>query len=160
MPASANISGQTKANPASRNKIAVDRLTKCVVGDSCITVCNHTGILSSGVVPPESNNIGITTGMANKPNCGIEHAKVVKNTASEVLANKYNPVTSKYNNIEPANGTPRAFFTINSKDSQVQNTTTSRLVQTFASIISNAVSGSTSKCAPVNKSPTTVKPSS
>lgn len=149
MAVNANISDHTKAKPASLNKMAVDKLTKWVVGDSCISHCSHTGILSSGVVPPDNNNIGISTGMVNKPNCGIERAKVVKNTASEVLANKYKLVTDKYNSIEPAKGMPKAFFTTSSNDSQVQTTTTNKLVHTLASIISSAVNGSTSKCSKV-----------
>ena len=75
MAVSASNSGQTTLSPASRNRIAALRLTKCVDGEPCMTHCSQCGMLSSGVLPPDSSSIGMITGIASKPNCGVERAR-------------------------------------------------------------------------------------
>ena len=47
--------------------------------------------------------------------------------------------------MDPASGTPSAALTITSSESQVHTTTTSALLPIFASMISSAVNGKTSK---------------
>ncbi|MCY1458365.1 hypothetical protein D9M71_757410 [compost metagenome] len=102
-------------------------------------------MLSSGVLPPESNSIGMITGMASRPNCGVERARVARKIPSAVLANRYSAVTARNNPSDPASGTPSAPLTITSSDTQVHSTTTRALLPIFASMISRAVSGSTSR---------------
>ncbi|MNV81107.1 hypothetical protein D3C71_1747510 [compost metagenome] len=53
-----------------------------------MTHCSHCGMLSSGVLPPESNSIGMITGIASRPNCGVERARVARKMPSAVLANR------------------------------------------------------------------------
>ena len=84
---SASNSGQISSKLAWRNRIACDRLTKCVEGETCIAHCSQVGMLSSGVLPPDSSSIGMITGMLSKPNCGIERASVARKIPSAVLAN-------------------------------------------------------------------------
>ena len=141
----ASSSGQISSRLAWRNRIAWDRLTKWVEGDTCITHCSQVGMLSSGVVPPESSSIGIITGMLSRPNCGIERARVARKIPSAVLANRYSAVTARNSGCGPASGTPIKPLTTNSSDTQVQSTTTRALLRIFASMISSAVSGSTSR---------------
>ena len=88
MASSATKSGHTTSTAAPRNNMAVLKLTKWVDGEHCITHCSHSGMLSSGVLPPDNRSIGMTTGIASKPNCGVERASVARNIPSAVLANR------------------------------------------------------------------------
>ena len=88
MPVRAAMSGQITLTPASRNRIEVDSVTKWVEGENCIRFCSQTGMLSSGVVPPESISIGMITGIASRPNCGIERASVARKIPMAVQANR------------------------------------------------------------------------
>ncbi|MCY1450686.1 hypothetical protein D9M71_675120 [compost metagenome] len=102
-------------------------------------------MLSSGVLPPDSKSMGMITGIASKPNCGVERARVARKIPSAVLANRYSAVTARNKPSDPANGTPSAPLTTTSSDTQVHSTTTRALLPIFASMISSAVSGSTSR---------------
>ncbi|MNN96495.1 hypothetical protein D3C81_2154950 [compost metagenome] len=53
-----------------------------------MTHCSHCGMLSNGVLPPDSSNIGMITGIASKPNCGVERASVARKIPNAVLANR------------------------------------------------------------------------
>ena len=64
------------------------KITKCVVGENCMIFCRASGILSSGVAPPESSSNTRKTDMASGANCGIEVASVAKKIPNEVTANK------------------------------------------------------------------------
>ena len=74
--------------PAPRNKIAGAKITKWVVGESCMIFCKVTGMLSSGVAPPESSSRTKKTDIASGANCGIELASVARKIPSDVTANR------------------------------------------------------------------------
>ena len=63
MPAVARKAGQTTSNPAPRYRIAWAKDTKCVEGTTCMMVDSQTGMLSSGVLVPDSMFIGIAISM-------------------------------------------------------------------------------------------------
>ena len=51
--------GQTTSMPAPRYRIDCANDTKCVEGDASITVASHGGMLSKGVLLPDSMFIGM-----------------------------------------------------------------------------------------------------
>jgi hypothetical protein len=53
-PATAAESSHTTSSPAPRNRIAWAKLIKWVVGENGTNFWSHSGMLSSGVVPPDS----------------------------------------------------------------------------------------------------------
>jgi hypothetical protein len=61
--------------------------TKCVEGDACMTVRRKGGMLSSGVLLPESMFIGIATSMYSNPSWGIERATVPRKIPIAVAKN-------------------------------------------------------------------------
>ena len=59
------------------NSTAWEKATKCGVGlIVCMAYCSQTGMLSIGVLLPESNCVTISTGMASRPNWPIVVASV------------------------------------------------------------------------------------
>ena len=50
--------------------------------------CSSTGMLSSGVLPPESRFMMMKTGKASKPNWGIDRTSVASMIPSAVTENR------------------------------------------------------------------------
>ena len=68
---------QTNVRSAPRKSTAWANETKCGVGLIVrITYCSHTGMLSIGVLLPDSNCVTIRTGIAKRPNWPIVVASV------------------------------------------------------------------------------------
>jgi hypothetical protein len=88
MAAVAANSGHTMSKPAPRYRMAWAKLTKCVDGEPYMTVCKNCGMLSSGVLPPESRFMTMNTGKASSANWGMERARVARKMLSEVTANR------------------------------------------------------------------------
>jgi len=80
--------GHTSAKPAPRYRMAAANATKCVDGEIAITVRRNGGMLSSGVLPPDSSIIGIATRMKSRPSCGIERAIVPRKIPIAVAKNR------------------------------------------------------------------------
>ena len=53
-----------------------------------MTVCKSCGMLSSGVLPPESKFMMMNTGKASSANWGMERARVARKMLSEAIANR------------------------------------------------------------------------
>ena len=144
-------SRQTMARPASRKRIAWAKLTKWVEGDDLHHVLQRTrGMLSSGVFPPESRLMMMNSGMASRPNCGIERAMVARKMPMrgdreqvETGAEHEERDRAGDRDAEHASGRPA------SSDSSAATTMTKPLAQTFASMISVGASGMTSRCSTV-----------
>ena len=84
----ARSSFQTAARPASLNRIAWARATKCVDGENIMILCTGTGMLSNGVLLPESRFMTMNSGIACSANCGMERARVARKIPSEVAAKR------------------------------------------------------------------------
>ena len=69
-------------------RIAWATLTKCVDGEPCITICKNCGMLSKGVLPPESKFMMLNRGKARSANWGMERARVARKMLSEAMANR------------------------------------------------------------------------
>ena len=53
-----------------------------------MTICSQVGMLSSGVLPPESRFSGSITSMNSSPSCGIERATVPRKRPTAVAKNR------------------------------------------------------------------------
>ena len=149
IPASARNFGHTTSRPAPRKRIAWLAATKCVVGAASIIVCTNSGILSRGVKPPESSCRGSRISTASNPNCGIDRAKVAMKIPNEVVANRCSADAARKSATEPSIGTRRTPCTTNTKAKAAAISTTRPIDQIFADMISNGVTGITSKCSMV-----------
>ena len=61
-----------EAVASSLTELFAPKTSPPAVKSACITVCSQTGMLSSGVLPPERRFIGNTTNMKISANCGME----------------------------------------------------------------------------------------
>ena len=68
--------------------MAWENATKWVEGTNCISFWRTTGMLSSGVWPPDSRFITMNTGKASRPNCGMERTRVASMMPSAVTENR------------------------------------------------------------------------
>jgi hypothetical protein len=133
----------TTSIPAARNSTAWAKPTKWVVGENIISIRIGSGILSSGVYPPESAIMGKITIIVRRPSWGIDRAIVAKNIPIEVVEKRYKTVPNKNRGIDPFNGTRRMPSTRSNKDNKEAKTITELFDQNLAHIISNGVSGIT-----------------
>ena len=123
--------------------------------------CSQTGMLSSGVLPPESMFIGSTTRMNSRPNCGMERRDGAEQDAErgdeEQVERRRRPGTA---GREPAIGTPSSRCTTSNSDSPAATMMTSPFAQILASMISNGDTGITSRCSivPCSRSRITAAP--
>ena len=108
--------------------------------------CTACGMLSRGVEPPESICSGSSTRIISNPSCGIERASVPIKIPIEVVANRLSATPSINSGIEPSIGTPSTPFTISISDKPETTSTTRPIDQIFAIMISNGVTGITSRC--------------
>ncbi len=135
--------------PAPRNRIAWLAETKCVVGASSMSCCTSSGMLSRGVVPPESICSGSSTRISSSANCGIERATVAMNTPIEVVAKRCTAASAMNSPTEPSIGTASAHRTTTASETAAAHSTTSPIDHTLASMISAGVTGMTSRCSTV-----------
>ena len=75
-----------EAGAAVQNACAND--TKCVDGEARMMVASQCGMLSSGVLLPESRFIGRKININNKPSCGMVRATVPKNIPMAQVKNR------------------------------------------------------------------------
>ena len=97
--------GQTMEMSAPRYKIPWASATKWVVGATNMMFWTSTGMLSRGVMPPESMVSGNRVMSINNPNCGIERASVPRKIPIDVVANRCNSMPSTNNQSELCSGT-------------------------------------------------------
>ena len=109
-------------------------------------VCRVSGMLSTGVLPPDNIRSGNTTKINNKPNCGIDRVKVARKMPRAVAKNRYSVTPAINSNLDPITGTPRINSTTKISENILAIKITNPLAQTFAIMISNGSSGITSKC--------------
>ena len=96
---------QTTLKPAPRYSIACPNSTKCVVGANIIMFCTISGMLSRGVLPPDSICSGNKTKISNIANCAVDFATVAINIPSDVVTKRCNAAPIKNKLTEPAIGT-------------------------------------------------------
>ena len=111
--------------------------------------CTISGMLSRGVVPPESICSGMMVSIINMPNCGMLRASVAMNMPMEVVANRLRAAPAKNNTMEPSMGTPRTPRTMRLRDRKEAISTTRAIDQTLESMICAGVTGITSRCSMV-----------
>ena len=124
-------------------------ITKCVLGAASIRVRIASGMLSRGVMPPESISSGTSTRMTSNPNCGIERATVARKMPIEVAAKRWNSVPARKSATEPSIGTDSSPCTMTVSDRPQATVTTSAIAQSLAVMISNGVTGMASRCSMV-----------
>lgn len=136
MPSRARNCGHTTSMPAPRYKMAWPSSTKWVVGAASIRSCTSAGMLSRGVVPPESSCSGISVSTSSRPNCGMLRASVVMKIPMDVVANRCSEAPARNSAIEPPMGTRSSPCTTSSSETLAASSTTSAIDHTLASMIS------------------------
>ena len=123
--------------------------TKWVVGAISMMFCTISGMLSRGVVPPESICSGRMVSIINIPNCGMLRASVARKMPIDVVANRLSAAPAKNSAMEPSMGTPRTPRTMRVSDRKEAISTTRAIDQTLESMICAGVTGITSRCSMV-----------
>src|SRR2546427_5406541 len=75
--------------------MACDSSTKWVVGAASMMFCTSSGMLSRGVMAPDSSCSGSSTSTSSMPNCGMLRASVARKIPSDVVANRSEEHTSE-----------------------------------------------------------------
>ena len=135
--------------PAPRYRIAWPISTKWVVGAASMMFCTSAGMLSRGVMPPDSIISGMMVSIINMPNCGMLRATVAMKIPIEVVANRHSAAPAKNSGSEPSIGTPIRPRTTRFTDSAEASSTTRPIDQILDSMISAGVTGITSRCSMV-----------
>ena len=81
-------------------------ITKCVFGASSMMSWTNCGMLSRGVLAPESICKGSRMSMSSRPSCGMERAIVPKNMPIAVVAYRWTAVPATKSGTEPCSGAP------------------------------------------------------
>ncbi|MCY1365400.1 hypothetical protein D9M69_522440 [compost metagenome] len=108
--------------------------------------CTNCGMLSRGVVPPDSICRGSSTSTSSMPNWGMLRASVAMKMPMEVVANRCNAAPARKSATDPSIGTCNRPRTTNINDSPADASTTSPIDQTLATMISVGVTGMTNRC--------------
>ena len=107
------------------------------------------GMLSRGVTLPDSTWSGNRTSISSRPNCGMERARVPRKMPSAVVANNCRAVPARNSASEPWTGTLRMPSTTTASAKADATSTTSPIAHTLLIMISNGVTGITSRCSTV-----------
>ncbi len=99
------IAARRHSGPPPRYRMPWASITKWVVGAASMICCTHSGMLSRGVMPPESISKGSSTMIISRANCGIVRAKVARNMPSDVAANRCSAAPHRNRGTEPWIGT-------------------------------------------------------
>ena len=124
-------------------------MTKCVLGAASISIWMISGMLSRGVMAPESICRGSSTRIISRLNCGIEPATVARKIPMQVVANRCSAMPAMNSAMDPWIGTSSSPCTTTSSEKPAATSTTSPIAQIFASMISTGATGMTSRCSMV-----------